>query len=87
MVLFPYTANSKELPDDSVFEAVKKHDVGVFGIKPFADNSLFLGDSSLNPKTAVDSQRCRQLSNLFGFSTAAHLTQWVTNAAAANTCG
>jgi hypothetical protein len=33
VVLFPYTANSKELPDDSVFEAVKKHDVGVFGIR------------------------------------------------------
>jgi predicted aldo/keto reductase-like oxidoreductase len=60
VVLFPYTANSKELPDDSVFEAVRKHDVGVFGIKPFADNSLFLGDSSLNhAEAAGDDSRAR----------------------------
>jgi predicted aldo/keto reductase-like oxidoreductase len=60
VVLFPYTANSKELPDESVFDAVRKHDVGVFGIKPFAGNSLFLGDSSLNhPQAAGDNSRAR----------------------------
>ncbi len=60
VVLCPYTANSKELPDDSVFDAIKKYDVGMFGIKPFADNSLFLGDSSLtNPQAAEDDRRAR----------------------------
>ncbi|MHC4479095.1 MAG: aldo/keto reductase [Planctomycetota bacterium] len=39
----PYTARSKVLPTDSVFEALKEHDVGMFGIKPFASNSLFKG--------------------------------------------
>lgn len=47
-VLFPYTAATKQLPNDSIFDVVKEHNVGVFGIKPFADNSLFVGDSSLN---------------------------------------
>lgn len=60
VVLFPYTASSKELPGDSVFEAVKKHDVGVFGIKPFADNSLFQGDGSpASPHAEEDSRRAR----------------------------
>jgi aryl-alcohol dehydrogenase-like predicted oxidoreductase len=59
-VLFPYTADSKELPDDSVFEALKKHDVGAFGIKPFADNSLFKGDSSpTSPHAEEDDGRAR----------------------------
>jgi predicted aldo/keto reductase-like oxidoreductase len=60
VVLFPYTAATKELPDDSVFEAIKKHDVGVFAIKPFADNALFAGDSSVNsPDAAEDDRRAR----------------------------
>jgi predicted aldo/keto reductase-like oxidoreductase len=46
VICTPYTASTKELPTDSVFAAIRKHDVGVFGIKPFADNSLFKGDSS-----------------------------------------
>ncbi|MCP5110806.1 MAG: hypothetical protein GY953_08235 [bacterium] len=46
-VLFPYTAASKRLPHDSLFDVILEHKVGAFGIKPFADNSLFVGDSSL----------------------------------------
>jgi predicted aldo/keto reductase-like oxidoreductase len=42
----PYTARSKVLPTDSVFDALKEHNVGMFGIKPFASASLFKGDSS-----------------------------------------
>ncbi len=41
VVVTPYTAKSKVLPNDSVFDAVRKHDVGMFGIKPFASGSLF----------------------------------------------
>ncbi len=61
VVLFPYTAATKELPDDSVFDAIRRHDVGVFGIKPFADNSLFVGDSSLASPHAVDDDRRARL--------------------------
>ncbi len=43
VLIFPYTASTKELPTDSLFEAVRKHDIGTFGIKPFASGSLFGG--------------------------------------------
>jgi aryl-alcohol dehydrogenase-like predicted oxidoreductase len=43
VLLFPYTAKTKELPVDSLFEAVRKHDIGTLGIKPFAGGSLFGG--------------------------------------------
>jgi len=60
VVIFPYTAGSKELPNDSLFDAIKENDVGMFGIKPFADNSLFAGDSSPNnPHAAEDDRRAR----------------------------
>ena len=56
----PYTANSKVLPKGSIFDAVKKHDVGVLGIKPFASNSLFKGDSSPgSPHAEEDDKRAR----------------------------
>jgi aryl-alcohol dehydrogenase-like predicted oxidoreductase len=61
VVLFPYTANSKELPGDSVFDAIKAKDVGVFGIKPFADNSLFAGDSSPASSTREEDDRRARL--------------------------
>jgi predicted aldo/keto reductase-like oxidoreductase len=57
----PYTANSKELPKDSLFDAVKKHDVGVLGIKPFASNAIFQGDGSpSNPHADDDSRVARR---------------------------
>lgn len=60
VVLFPYTASTKELPEDSVFDAIRQHKVGMFGIKPFADNSLFEGDSSPNsPHKEEDNRRAR----------------------------
>ncbi len=60
VICTPYTANSKELPGDSVFRAIRKYNVGVFGIKPFADNSLFKGDSSLaSPTCEEDNRRAR----------------------------
>ena len=43
VVLFPYTVQSKELPKESLFTSVRKNDIGTFGIKPFASNSLFKG--------------------------------------------
>jgi len=61
VVVTPYTAKSKVLPEDSVFDAVKKHDVGLFGIKPFANNSLFKGDSSLDGPHAAEDDRLARL--------------------------
>jgi len=60
VVVTPYTAKSKVLPKDSVFDAIVKHDTGFFGIKPFASNSLFRGDSSPgNPHAAEDDRLAR----------------------------
>jgi predicted aldo/keto reductase-like oxidoreductase len=40
-VCFPFTTMTKAAPKDSLFDALKKCDVGAFGIKPFAGSSLF----------------------------------------------
>src|SRR4030043_838139 len=46
-ILTPYTAKSKLVTDESgLWAALRKYDVGWFGINPFASNSLFKGDSS-----------------------------------------
>jgi aryl-alcohol dehydrogenase-like predicted oxidoreductase len=60
VLVTPYTANSKTLPQDSLFEAIRQQDVGVFGIKPFASNSLFAGDGSpQSPQAEEDDRRAR----------------------------
>ena len=47
VILIPYTAKSKLVTDESgLWAALRKNDIGWFGIKPFASNSLFKGDSS-----------------------------------------
>ncbi len=51
VLLFPYTADTKELPNDSLFGAVRKHDIGTFGIKPFGSNSLFHGAQNAEEKS------------------------------------
>jgi aryl-alcohol dehydrogenase-like predicted oxidoreductase len=56
----PYTAKTKELPTDSLFETVRKYQVGVFGIKPFSGTSLFKGDSAISsPEAKEDDERAR----------------------------
>lgn len=60
VIVTPYTAKSKVLPDDSLFETLTKYKVGFFGIKPFASNSLFKGDGSLtSPKAEEDNRLAR----------------------------
>jgi aryl-alcohol dehydrogenase-like predicted oxidoreductase len=60
VVVTPYTAKSKVAPQESLFDAVKQHDVGVFGIKPFSGNALFKGDGSLdNPNAQEDDRMAR----------------------------
>ncbi len=52
VVLFPFTTMSKTAPKDSLFEALKKCDVGAFGIKPFAAGTLFAGQAEEDLKRA-----------------------------------
>ncbi len=61
VVVTPYTAKSKVLPRDSIFDAIKKHDVGFFGIKPFAGTSLFRGDSSPDSPEAAEDDRLARM--------------------------
>ena len=61
IVVTPYTAKSKVKPEDSLFDAVKQHGVGVFGIKPFSSNALFKGDSSLDSPTAEEDSRMARM--------------------------
>jgi len=59
-IVTPYTAKTTEAPKDSLFPVIKEHNVGFFGIKPFASNSLFKGDSSPgNPHAEEDDKRAR----------------------------
>ncbi len=60
VVLTPYTAKSKEKPKESFFDAIRRQDVGLFGIKPFASNALFKGDSQPgNPYEKEDNESAR----------------------------
>lgn len=60
VVVTPYTAKSKALPADSLFQTLKERQVGMFGIKPFASNSLFKGSSAPNdPNAEEDNRRAR----------------------------
>jgi aryl-alcohol dehydrogenase-like predicted oxidoreductase len=47
IILTPYTAKTKVVADeDGLWATIQKYDIGWFGIKPFASNSVFKGDSS-----------------------------------------
>jgi len=49
VILTPYTAKTKVVMDeDGLWTTLKKYNVGWFGIKPFASNTVFEGDSSPN---------------------------------------
>jgi aryl-alcohol dehydrogenase-like predicted oxidoreductase len=52
VVCFPFTTMSKAAPKDSMFAALKKCDVGAFGIKPFAAGTLFNGNQEEDFKRA-----------------------------------
>lgn len=61
VVLTPYTPSTRELPTDSMFDAIRKHDIGMFGIKPFGSNALFSGDSSPRSQYKADDDRKARL--------------------------
>jgi aryl-alcohol dehydrogenase-like predicted oxidoreductase len=52
VVCFPFTTMSKTAPTDSLFDALKKCDVGAFGIKPFGAGSLFQGEGEEDDRRA-----------------------------------
>jgi len=61
IILTPYTAKSKLVTDETgLWATLKKHDVGWFGIKPFASNSVFKGDGSpKSPRFEEDNRIAR----------------------------
>jgi len=63
VVITPYTAKTKMLPDDAAgfFAAVQKCDCGFFGIKPFAGNSLFRGNSAPGNEHEEEDNRLARL--------------------------
>ncbi|NOX54715.1 MAG: aldo/keto reductase [Planctomycetes bacterium] len=62
VILTPYTAKTKVVTDETgLWATIQKHDVGWFGIKPFASNSLFKGDSSPNSPFFEEDNRIARL--------------------------
>ena len=62
VVVTPYTAKSKLVADETgLWATFQKCDVGWFGIKPFASNSIFKGDSSPESPTFEEDNRLARL--------------------------
>jgi predicted aldo/keto reductase-like oxidoreductase len=62
VICTPYTAKTKVVTDDSgLWATMQKHDIGWFGIKPFASNSIFKGDSSLTSPALEEDNRIARL--------------------------
>jgi len=60
VVVTPYAAGSKEKPAGSMFDALRKHDVGMIGIKPFASGNLFASRGTPDSATRrEDDERAR----------------------------
>jgi len=62
VIVTPYTAKSKMVEDsDGLWAAMKKLDIGWFGIKPYASASIFEGDSSPDSPTLKEDNRIARL--------------------------
>ena len=62
IVVTPYTAKTKVVADESgLWETMRKHDVGWFGIKPFASHSIFKGSSAPDDPHAEEDNRIARL--------------------------
>ena len=60
VIITPYSAGSKEKPVGSMFTALRKHDVGMIAIKPFASGTLFQSRGRPDSDTKEeDDQRAR----------------------------
>jgi aryl-alcohol dehydrogenase-like predicted oxidoreductase len=62
VIVTPYTAKTKVVTDESgLWAAMQKLDVGWFGIKPFASNSVFKGNSAPTSPTFEEDNRIARL--------------------------
>jgi len=62
IIVTPYTAKTKVVTDETgLWATIQKHQVGWFGIKPFASNSVFKGDSSPTSATFEEDNRIARL--------------------------
>ena len=62
VIVTPYTARTKVIADEhGLWAAMKDLDVGWFGIKPFASNSVFKGNSAPNSPTFDEDNRIARL--------------------------
>jgi aryl-alcohol dehydrogenase-like predicted oxidoreductase len=62
VILTPYTAKTHVVTDENgLWETIRKHDVGWFGIKPFSSNALFKGDGSPGSPHAEEDSRLARL--------------------------
>jgi len=62
VIVTPYTAKTKLVDDESgLWAAMKKQDVGWFGIKPFASNSIFKGTSKPDDPNADEDNKIARL--------------------------
>ncbi len=61
VILTPYTARTRVVADENgLWATIRKHDIGWFGIKPFASNSVFKGDARPgNPHYEADNRLAR----------------------------
>jgi len=60
VVITPYAAGSKEKPVGSMFTALRKHDAGMIGIKPFASGTVFQSHGTPDsPTKQEDDDRAR----------------------------
>jgi len=60
VIVTPYSAGSKEKPQGSMFEALRRYDVGLIGIKPFASGTVFKSRGKPDSETkAEDDERAR----------------------------
>jgi predicted aldo/keto reductase-like oxidoreductase len=61
VVVTPYTAKTKEKPQGSFFDTLRKQDIGFLGIKPFASNSIFKGGSGPDDPNREEDDRIARL--------------------------
>jgi len=60
VIVTPYSAGSKEKPVGSMFDAFRRYDVGMIGIKPFASGTVFAsGGTPDSPTKEEDDERAR----------------------------
>ncbi|MGD0772925.1 MAG: aldo/keto reductase [Candidatus Solibacter sp.] len=60
VVVTPYSAGSKQKPVGSMFDALRKHHVGLIAIKPFASGNLFASRGAPDsPTKTEDDERAR----------------------------